>query len=308
MKKHSFFSRMVSGLSKTRSKFSESIDLLVAQKGSLKNDAWEELEELLITSDIGTKLTDRLINDLSTRIKKTDTSPEILREELKNSLLSILEGSKGFLTESPNPPTIVLVVGVNGTGKTTTIAKIGRQLKENDKTILFAAGDTFRDAAIEQLKVWGKRLDVEVVSQKMGADPAAVAYDALSKAKSKNIDYLFVDTAGRLHTKYNLMEELKKIKRVIEKDTHKAPHEILLTLDAQIGQNNITQATTFAEAIGVTGLVITKLDGTAKGGAVFALYEELKIPIKYIGIGEEQDDLERFDPDEFVSALTGNTP
>ncbi len=226
-----------------------------------------------------------------------------LIEELNRSLSSILNGSDGKLLKAENPPTVVLVVGVNGTGKTTTIAKIANLLQSEGESVLLAAGDTFRDAAIEQLSLWAEKVGVQVVSQKRGSDPAAVAFDALKRAKAKKFDYLLVDTAGRLHTKDKLMEELKKIRRVLEKGASNAPHETLLVLDASIGQNNIVQATKFAEAIGVTGIVLTKLDGTAKGGAIFPLFDELKIPIKYIGVGEGVDDLERFEADKFVTAL-----
>jgi fused signal recognition particle receptor len=212
----------------------------------------------------------------------------------------------GKLIESERPPTVVLVVGVNGTGKTTTIAKIAGRLTSEGKSVLLAAGDTFRDAAIEQLVLWGEKVGVQVISQEQGSDPASVAFDALERAKARGVDYIFVDTAGRLHTKYNLMEELKKIKRVLQKGVPDAPHETLLVLDASIGQNNIVQARKFSEEVGVTGIALTKLDGTAKGGAIFPLYDELGIPIKYVGVGEGVDDLDRFEPDGFVTALLGD--
>ncbi len=298
-----FFSSLVRGLSKTRHTFTERLDQIIPGPGAATDETWDDLEELLITADIGLGLTRRILDELSLRSKKHVLGPTELKEQLGRSLLSILDGSEQPIAENDDPPTVVLVVGVNGTGKTTTIAKIARHLVSEGKSVVLAAGDTFRDAAIEQLSEWGRRLDVEVVSQKQGADPAAVSYDALVRARARGIDYLFVDTAGRLHTKYNLMEELKKIKRVLSSAMPGAPHETLLVLDAGIGQNNIAQTKKFHEEITVTGIVLTKLDGSAKGGALFPLYDELKVPIKYIGVGEGADDLERFDRRQFVAAL-----
>jgi fused signal recognition particle receptor len=298
-----FFSSLVRGLSKTRRTFTERLDEIIPGDVPAGSETWDDLEELLITADIGLALTRRILDELSRRSKKHVTGPAQLREALRESLLSVLNGSEQPIAESLEPPTVVLVVGVNGTGKTTTIAKIARHLVSDGKSVLLAAGDTFRDAAIEQLAEWGRRLDIEVISQKQGADPAAVSFDALVRARARGIDYLFVDTAGRLHTKYNLMEELKKIKRVLSSAMPGAPHETLLVLDAGIGQNNIAQTKKFHEEITITGIVLTKLDGSAKGGALFPLYDELKVPIKYIGVGEGPDDLERFDRGQFVAAL-----
>lgn len=303
MAKGSIVSRLTRGLSKTRERFTKSVDLLVEEQDGWDNNTIDKIEELLVTSDIGIKLTEVVTSDLSKWAKKQKPTSIGLIEELNRSLSSILNGSDGKLLKAENPPTVVLVVGVNGTGKTTTIAKIANLLQSEGESVLLAAGDTFRDAAIEQLSLWAEKVGVQVVSQKRGSDPAAVAFDALKRAKAKKFDYLLVDTAGRLHTKDNLMEELKKIRRVLEKGASNAPHETLLVLDASIGQNNIVQATKFTEAIGVTGIVLTKLDGTAKGGAIFPLFDELKIPIKYIGVGEGVDDLERFEADKFVTAL-----
>lgn len=305
MLKGSVVSRLTKGLSRTRKKFSEGVELLTAGYGGWNIETVEKIEEILITSDIGLELTETVIEDLARWSKKNKTTSSGLIEELKNSLLSILNDSDGKLIKSAQPPTVVLVVGVNGTGKTTTIAKIANQLLSEGESVLLAAGDTFRDAAIEQLALWGEKVGVQVISQQRGSDPAAVAFDALERAKAKKVDYIFVDTAGRLHTKYNLMEELKKIRRVLEKGTPGAPHETLLVLDASIGQNNIVQAKKFSEAIGVTGIALTKLDGTAKGGSIFPLFNQLKIPIKYIGVGEGVEDLHRFEPDKFVKALLG---
>lgn len=301
--KSNFFQKLTRGLGKTRHRLVSEIDLLVENKKGLQEEIWEKLEELLITADIGIPLTRSLLEDLRRWAKKNESEPDQLKGELKRSLIEALDGAGGDLVESPNPPTVVLVLGVNGTGKTTTIAKISRLLSTRGKSVILCAADTFRDAAIEQLGEWGKRIGLEVVAQDRGADPAAVAYDALARAKAKRTDYLFIDTAGRLHTKQNLMEELKKVKRVLGKEHPGAPHETLLVLDASIGQNNIVQARTFNEELDITGIVITKLDGTAKGGAVFPLFRELSIPIKYIGVGEETDDLERFYPEDFVEAL-----
>ncbi len=303
MAKGSIVSRLTGGLNKTRERFTKSVDLLIEEQDGWDNNTIDRIEELLVTSDIGLKLAEVVISDLSRWAKKQKPTSAGLIEELNRSLLSILIDSGGRLLKGQNPPTVILVVGVNGTGKTTTIAKIANHLQSVGENVLLAAGDTFRDAAIEQLSLLGEKVGVQVVSQTRGSDPAAVAFDALERAKAKKIDYLLVDTAGRLHTKDNLMEELKKIRRVLEKGIPDAPHEILLVLDASIGQNNIVQAKKFTEAIGVTGIVLTKLDGTAKGGAIFPLFDELKIPIKYIGVGEGVDDLQRFEPDKFVTAL-----
>ncbi|MBN1571641.1 MAG: signal recognition particle-docking protein FtsY [Deltaproteobacteria bacterium] len=303
MSKGSFVSRLAKGLSGTRKRFAEGVDLLTAEHEKLSDDTFDKIEEILLTSDIGVKLTETIIDDISGWAKKNKPTKSGLIEELNSLLLLILDGSEGELIESAKPPTVVLVVGVNGTGKTTTIAKIANRLLSEGKSVLLAAGDTFRDAAIEQLILWGEKVGVQVISQDRGSDPASVAFDALERAKAKEVDYIFVDTAGRLHTKYNLMEELKKIKRVLQKGVPDAPHETLLVLDASIGQNNIVQARKFSEEIGITGIALTKLDGTAKGGAIFPLFDELKIPIKYVGVGEGVDDLDRFEPDKFVAAL-----
>jgi fused signal recognition particle receptor len=296
-------SSFLKGLSKTRRDFTGRLDSLISGAHGLDDGLRDEIEELLVTADIGLPLTLRILDDLSAWAAKNDMNPSGGTRRIKESLLSVLEGSEGVISGGDAPPTVVLVLGVNGTGKTTTIAKIARHLIQNGKSVILAAGDTFRDAAIEQLSVWGDRLGIEVISQRQGADPAAVAFDALVRAQTRRIDYLFVDTAGRLHTKYNLMEELKKIKRVLGERMPGAPHETLLVLDAGIGQNNIAQAKKFHEEIGVTGIVLTKLDGSAKGGSIFPLYQDLRIPIKYVGVGEGADDLLPFDPHRFVDAL-----
>jgi len=298
-----FFSSLIGGLSKTRRNFTDRLDSIISSTGRPADELADDLEEILITADIGLPLTERILGDLGGRAKKGDLGSGGLMGRLKESLLAVLDGSEGALAANGQPPTVILVVGVNGTGKTTTIAKIASGLINNGKGVILAAADTFRDAAIEQLCVWGDRLGIEVVAQKRGADPAAVSFDALARARARGIDYLFIDTAGRLHTKGNLMEELKKIKRVLASEMNGAPHETLLVLDAGIGQNNIAQTRKFHEEITVTGIVMTKLDGSAKGGALFPLYDELRIPIKFIGVGEGEKDLERFNRHEFVEAL-----
>lgn len=296
-------SSLFKGLSKTREGFTERLDSLMSGERGFSEGVYDEIEELLVTADIGLPLTGKLLQELSSSAGKGSVNRAEGMLRIRESLLAVLQGSEAAIEENDTPPTVVLVVGVNGTGKTTTIAKIARRLAGGGRSVLFAAGDTFRDAAIEQLSIWGERLGVDVIAQRQGADPAAVAFDALVSAQTRGIDYLFVDTAGRLHTKYNLVEELKKIKRVLKDRMPSAPHETLLVLDAGIGQNNIAQARTFNDEVGVTGIVLTKLDGSAKGGAVFPLFADLKIPIKYIGVGEGADDLLPFDRRSFVEAL-----
>jgi fused signal recognition particle receptor len=298
-----FFSSLIRGLSKTRHNFTDRLDAVISGTGRPAEDSIDDLEELLITADVGPALAARVLAELTGGKARGGAGTGTLVERLKESLLAVLDGSEGALVTGIAPPAVVLVVGVNGTGKTTTIAKIGKILVDDGKGVMFAAGDTFRDAAVEQLRVWGDRLGVEVIAQGAGADPAAVSFDALARARARRIDYLFIDTAGRLHTKYNLMEELKKIRKVLGTGLVGAPHETLLVLDAGIGQNNIAQTKKFHEEIAITGIVMTKLDGSAKGGALFPLYDQLRIPIKYIGVGEGEHDLARFDRRQFVEAL-----
>ncbi len=303
MSDRGFISSLMNGLSKTRRGFTDRLGSLISGAGGLDDGLRDDLEEVLLAADVGLPLTLKILDDLSAWADKNALDRDRGTDRIKETLLSVLEGSEGAITNAGTPPTVVLVLGVNGTGKTTTIAKIAHRYSERGKGVILAAADTFRDAAVEQLIVWGERLGVEVVAQKQGADPAAVAFDALSRAQARGIDYLFIDTAGRLHTKYNLMEELKKIRRVLSDRLPGAPHETLLVLDAGIGQNNIAQARTFHEQVGVTGIVLTKLDGSAKGGAIFPLFADLKIPIKFIGVGEGADDLMPFDRLRFVEAL-----
>ena len=268
----------------------------------LSDELWDELEELLISADVGVNTTGKLIERLKQRVKREKIKEtSVVRTALKEEMVSMLMVGGGELL----PPTdgkigVVLVVGVNGVGKTTSIAKLAYSVKEQGKRVLLVAGDTFRAAAIDQLKVWGERIKVPVIAHQPGGDPAAVVFDALESAK-KNADIVMVDTAGRLHTKFNLMEELKKIRRVIDKANMEP--QVLLVLDATTGQNGLTQARYFTEAVKVTGILLAKLDSTAKGGIVLAICDELKIPILYIGTGQELEDLTPFDPEEFVEAL-----
>ena len=290
------------GLAKTRKNLGDRIGSLVL--GEKIDEAFlDELEEALIASDVGMKTASLVLADLKERFKRNElSSPVQVRERLKQVLFEILAERPASLTLT-GAPSVILVVGVNGTGKTTTIGKLAHRLQGEGKKVMLAAADTFRAAAAEQLMVWGERNGVPVIKHKEGADPGAVAFDALAAAKARGMDVLIVDTAGRLHTKSNLMEELKKIQRILARELPGAPHETLFVLDATTGQNAFAQAKTFHQTIGVTGIVLTKLDGTPKGGIVFAINKELGLPVKFIGIGEGIEDLKDFDPREFVEAL-----
>lgn len=296
------FERLKQGLLKTRKALIENAEALFRGR-KVDESLLEELEELLIMADVGPKASASITNALRERVRSGKISDakgleDALKEEIKNILC---EGHKVIC--SGEKPYVVLAVGVNGVGKTTTIGKLARRFTDNGFTVLLAAADTFRAAAIEQLEIWAQRAGAQIVKHRSGADPAAVAYDAVVSARSKNIDVVIIDTAGRLHTKSNLMEELKKIRRVVSKEIPSAPHETLLVLDATSGQNAINQARMFNEAIGVTGIALTKLDGTAKGGIILAISKELNIPVKLIGVGEGVDDLQDFDAKGFVDAL-----
>jgi fused signal recognition particle receptor len=290
------------GLAKTRKNLGDRIGSLVL--GEKIDDSFlEELEEALIASDVGMKTASLVLADLKERFKRNELStPVQVRERLKQVLFEILAERPASLSLT-GAPSVILVVGVNGTGKTTTIGKLAHRLKGEGKKVMLAAADTFRAAAAEQLMVWGERNGVPVVKHKEGADPSAVVFDALAAAKARGMDVLIVDTAGRLHTKSNLMEELKKVQRILAREMPGAPHETLFVLDASTGQNAFAQAKTFHQEIGVTGIVLTKLDGTPRGGIVFAINKELGLPVKFIGIGEGIEDLKDFDPREFVEAL-----
>lgn len=289
------FSRLGEGLKKTRNGFFKNVKKLLSFE-KMDPETLDEIEELLILSDMGSETVEEVVSALRERTKKGDKPTEVL----KNVLVEILD----IPYESREAkPYVISVVGVNGTGKTTTIGKLSKLFSENGKRVVLAACDTFRAAAVEQLRIWSDRSDVDFVSQGQGADSAAVAFDAVSHAVSKGKDVVVVDTAGRLHTRSNLMEELKKVHRVIGKAFPGAPHEVLLVIDATTGQNGLVQAKKFKEAVEVTGVVLTKLDGTAKGGIIFAIVKELGIPVRYIGVGERIDDLKPFSASEFVNAL-----
>ncbi len=296
------FRSLSEGLSKTRKNISDKIGSLVL--GEKIDEAYlDELEDGLVAADVGMETTSAVLKDLKERFKRHELSTaDQVRERLKQVLVEMLSARSAALNLS-GAPCVILVVGVNGTGKTTTIGKLAQRLQAAGKKVMLAAGDTFRAAASEQLSIWGQRAGIPVIKHQEGADPAAVVFDAVSAAKARTIDILLVDTAGRLHTKSNLMEELKKVKRVLERELPGAPHETLLVLDGNTGQNSLVQARMFNEAVGVTGIVITKLDGTSKGGIVFAIDKELPIPVKFIGIGEGIEDLREFEPREFVNAL-----
>ena len=295
-----YFRRLKDQLSKTRKTFSGGFDKIFTGKKRVDDDLLEELEELLITSDIGVQTALTLIGKISSS-KITDVDQ--IKSLLKDEILSILQPPESAPQKSVSPPRVIMVVGVNGTGKTTTIGKLAAHAAASGKKVLIAAADTFRAAAIEQLMIWAERANADIVKHKEMADPAAVAFDAVEAASARGADMVFIDTAGRLHTKVNLMEELKKIKRAISKKIPDAPHEVLLVLDATTGQNALSQAQLFNDALGITALALTKLDGTAKGGIVISICNTLKIPLKYIGIGEKIEDLQKFDATQFVEAL-----
>jgi len=297
-----FFSRLKSGLAKTRKILSTDIEDLFSGGRKIDDDLLEELEELLITSDIGVKTTQDLIEHIERKASKISDAAQ-LKEELKSEMLRMLEEKMPEPESVTKKPHVIMVVGVNGVGKTTTIGKLASKFSLSGKKVLIAAADTFRAAAIEQLSIWAERADAEIVRHRDGSDPAAVAYDGMEAAVARNSDVVLVDTAGRLHTKINLMEELKKIKRAVSKKVPGAPHEILLVLDATTGQNGLSQAKLFNEALDITAIALTKLDGTAKGGIVIAVCNATNIPLKYIGVGEKIDDLQMFDPVQFVQAL-----
>src|SRR3989304_670402 len=290
------------GLAKARKVLSARIGALVL--GEKIDEAFlDELEEALISSDAGAQTASAVLADLKERFQRNElSSPAQVRERLKQILFETLSSSFSPFSLTSSPYTI-LMIGVNGTGKTTTIGKLAHRLRHEGKSVILAAADTFRAAASEQLSIWGERAGIPVIKHREGADPGAVVFDAVSAARARAADVLIVDTAGRLHTKSNLMEELKKVKRIMSREIPGAPHEVLLVLDANTGQNALVQAKMFNEALGITGIVLPKLDGTAKGGIVFAISRELSIPVKFVGIGEAIEDLRDFDPKEFVEAL-----
>ncbi|CAM3415762.1 signal recognition particle-docking protein FtsY [Cytobacillus oceanisediminis] len=295
------------GLTKTRDNFSNKVNDLVSRYRKVDEEFFEELEEILIQADVGFDTVMELVEELRREVKRKNIQdPREVQAVISEKLVEIYEGAGEVSTElniQPDGLTVILFVGVNGVGKTTTIGKLAHKFKNEGKSVLLAAGDTFRAGAIEQLEVWGERVGVDVIKQGAGSDPAAVMFDAVQSAKSRKADILICDTAGRLQNKVNLMKELEKVKRVIEREVPGAPHEVLLVLDATTGQNAMIQAKTFKEATDVSGIVLTKLDGTAKGGIVLAIRNELEIPVKFVGLGEKMDDLQEFNAEQYVYGL-----
>ncbi|MFI5304001.1 MAG: signal recognition particle-docking protein FtsY [Nitrospiria bacterium] len=300
------FGQIKKGLSKTRKQLSDAFEEIFLEEKGVDEDTLQRLEEVLVMSDMGARTASALMATLKPRIDRKELKDLIqLKEALKSEIKKLFSDtvSKSHPSYMKEAPHVIMVIGVNGVGKTTTIGKLAYRMIKEGKSVLLAAGDTFRAAAIEQLKIWGSKNGVEVIAQQHGADPAAVAFDAFAAAKGRKSDILIVDTAGRLHTKSNLMDELKKVKRTLGKIDPTSPHEVILVLDATQGQNALSQAKIFHEAIGVTGIILTKLDSTARGGIVIPILSELKIPVQWIGLGEKEEDLELFDPESFVDAL-----
>lgn len=306
-KKPGFFARIKQGLARTSVQFSEGLGDLLLGKKAIDDELLEELETQLLVADVGVEATTDIIDSLTAKVQRKQLADsDALYAALQGELMQMLEPVEAPLTiEMSKRPFVILVVGVNGVGKTTTIGKLAKRLQNEGKSVMLAAGDTFRAAAVEQLQVWGERNNVTVVAQHTGADSASVIYDAVSAAKARNVDVVIADTAGRLHNKSHLMEELAKVRRVMGKLDATAPHEVLLVLDAGTGQNAVSQADTFRDSAGVTGLALTKLDGTAKGGVIFALTRKHQLPVRYIGVGETIDDLQPFAAKAFVKALFG---
>lgn len=304
-KRPGFFQRLKQGLTRTRTSLTEGLARLVLGKKVIDDEVLEQIETHLLTADVGAAATQRILADLTARVQRKQLGDaEALLTALKEDMAAILAPcSRPLVIPSDMRPYIILMVGVNGVGKTTTIGKLAKHLQGEGLSVMLAAGDTFRAAAVEQLQTWGERNGVAVIAQARAADPASVIFDGVQAARARGIDVLIADTAGRLHTQSNLMEELKKIKRVIAKLEPSAPHETLLVIDASSGQNVLNQARQFHEAVGVSGIVLTKLDGTAKGGVIFAVAEQMKLPIRFIGVGEGIDDLRPFDAGDFVDAL-----
>jgi fused signal recognition particle receptor len=299
------FARLRAGLARTRANLSDALGDLLSGRRQIDDELLEELETLLLSADVGVDATRRIIDDLTARVRRKELSdPAALGGALRAQLAEILHAVDAPPVEAPaGRPLVILMVGINGAGKTTTIGKLARRYKDQGRSVVLAAGDTFRAAAVEQLQTWGERNGVPVIAQATGADAASVIYDALEAATARKADVLIADTAGRLHTKSNLMEELTKISRVMKKIDPSAPHEVLLVVDAGTGQNALNQAVEFHQAVGLTGIALTKLDGTAKGGILFAIADRVGVPIRFVGVGEGIEDLREFDADEFVRAL-----
>ncbi len=297
-----FFEKIKNGLQKTKENICEKINLVVNSFTKIDEEFFEELEEMLISADVGVKTSNEICDRLRGKVKEKGLKePEDIKDALKDIVLEILKGENNLKLETK--PSIILVLGVNGVGKTTTIGKLAHSFKEHGKSVLLAAADTFRAAASEQLDIWAECSECAIVKQPEGSDPAAVVFDSISSAKAKNMDIIICDTAGRLHNKKNLMGELEKINRVIDRELPGADKEILLVLDASTGQNAMNQAIEFKKILNITGIVLTKLDGTAKGGIILAIKEELGVPVKYIGVGEGIDDLRPFNPEEFAKIM-----
>lgn len=298
-----FFSKLKEGLAKTRQGFVSKIESLVRGGKKIDEELYEELEELLIQADVGVATSMTLVENLRKTVKERKIEDSSELKEILKELISEMMGVEKSPVNLSGKPAVIVMVGVNGAGKTTTIGKLAYNFRQEGKKVLLAAGDTFRAAAIDQLEIWGNRVGCDIIKHNEGSDPAAVVFDSIQAARARQTDVLIVDTAGRLHTKTNLMEELKKIFRVISRELPGAPNEVLLVLDATTGQNAVSQAKLFSEAAGVTGIVLTKLDGTAKGGVIIGIKSELSIPVKYVGVGEQIGDLKEFSPQEFVEAL-----
>lgn len=299
------FSRFSAGLAKTRSNFAEGLGNLFLGQKEIDEKLLEEIETRLLMSDVGVGATQQIIDNLAVSISRKQVSDPValykgLRKELSNILMA---SEQPLLAAAQKKPFVILMIGVNGAGKTTTCGKLARYFQDQGKSVIMAAGDTYRAAAVEQLQIWGERTNIPVIAQRTGADSASVIFDALQSAIAREVDVLIADTAGRLHSKSNLMEELKKVKKVMGKLDVDAPHEVMLVIDAGTGQNALQQAKQFQEAVDVSGLTLTKLDGTAKGGIIFAIARELRLPIRFIGVGEQAEDLRPFDADQFVTAL-----
>ena len=305
-KKKGFFAKLIAGLDKTRKNILGGVDTVLGAFTKIDEDLFEELEEVLIMADLGVETTMNIIENLRKRVKKEHiTDPQAIRSMLIEEITAILQQGTQNQEKLPSP-TVMLIIGVNGVGKTTTIGKLSYRFKEQGKSVLLGAADTFRAAAIEQLEIWGQRAGIDVIKHQQNSDPAAVVFDAVNAAKNRKMDLLICDTAGRLHNKKNLMEELKKIAKVIDREYPQAHKEVYLVLDATTGQNAMQQAKLFKEAADITGIILTKLDGTAKGGIVIAIQSELKVPVRYIGVGEGIDDLQEFNAKEFAEALFGD--
>lgn len=300
--KTSVFSKLKSGLSKTREILTTDINVLFSSDKTITEELFEELEELLVTSDLGVEITLQVMEEIRKKSRKLSTAEE-LRQVLKDELLSLFPQFPEEQDNRVTKPHVIMMVGVNGTGKTTTLGKIAMKYTSTGKKVLIAASDTFRAAAIEQVEIWADRANASIVRHKEGADPAAVAFDAVEASMARDVDIVLIDTAGRLHTQKNLMEELKKIQRSVNKRLPGAPHDVMMVLDATTGQNAISQAKIFNEAVGLTQLVLTKLDGTAKGGIVAAIAKNMNLPIQYIGVGEKIEDLQEFNAKLFIDAL-----